>query len=131
VLFIRAQSTIRAEGAPSAQVCHRSSIYPDRLSVVDAPPLRAPRANRVFRTDEKRIRTKNTVIDKSKGGLGWLLYKIADCVRMAFHPHAIGDPRGRAAVRARATTRLGWHLLSILISGIIAAFRGSYSRTAL
>jgi len=28
--------------------------------------LRALRANRVFRTDEKRIRTENTVIDKSK-----------------------------------------------------------------
>jgi len=26
------------------------------------------RANRVFRTDEKRIRTENTVMDKSKGG---------------------------------------------------------------
>jgi hypothetical protein len=34
------------------------------------------RANHVFRTDEKRIRTENTVFDKSKGGLGWLLYKI-------------------------------------------------------
>jgi hypothetical protein len=27
--------------------------------------LRAARANRVFRADEKRIRTKNTVIDKT------------------------------------------------------------------
>jgi hypothetical protein len=32
--------------------------------------LRAARANPVFSTDEKRIRTKNTVMDKSKGGLG-------------------------------------------------------------
>jgi hypothetical protein len=32
--------------------------------------LRALRANRVFGTDEKRIRTKNTVMDKSKGGWG-------------------------------------------------------------
>ena len=45
------------------------------------------RANRVFSTDEKRIRTKNTVLDKSKSGLGWFLSKIV-------------DPRGRAAVRA-------------------------------
>jgi len=29
-------------------------------------PLRAPRANRVFGTDEKRIRTKNTVMDKDR-----------------------------------------------------------------
>jgi hypothetical protein len=28
------------------------------------------RANRVFGTDEKRIRTKNTVMDKSNNGLG-------------------------------------------------------------
>jgi hypothetical protein len=96
--------------------------------------LRAARANRVFCTDEKRIRTENTVIDKSDKRLGLSLYKIADCVRMAFHPCAIGDPRGRAAVRARAvagvrTTRIG-RLLSALISGIIAAFCGSYSRTA-
>jgi hypothetical protein len=30
--------------------------------------LRALRANRGFGTDEKRIRTKTTVMDKSKGG---------------------------------------------------------------
>jgi hypothetical protein len=43
-------------------------------------PLRAPRANRAFGADEKRIRTKNTVIDKSKSGFV-ILSKIADCVR--------------------------------------------------
>jgi len=32
--------------------------------------LRAARANRVSRADEKRIRTENTVLDKNKGGLG-------------------------------------------------------------
>ena len=42
------------------------------------------RANRVFGTDEKRVRTKNPVMDKSNHGLGLLLYKIADCVRMCF-----------------------------------------------
>jgi hypothetical protein len=42
--------------------------------------LRAPRANRVFGTDEKRIRTKNTVMNKGKSGLG-VLSTIADCVR--------------------------------------------------
>jgi hypothetical protein len=46
--------------------------------------LRAARANRVFGTDEKRIRTKDTVMDKSKHDLGLLLSKIADCVRMCF-----------------------------------------------
>jgi hypothetical protein len=42
------------------------------------------RANPVFGADEKRIRTKNTVMDKSKGGLGLFLYKIADCAWMCF-----------------------------------------------
>jgi len=42
--------------------------------------LRAPRANPVFGADEKRIRTKNTVMDKPKDALG-ILIKIADCAR--------------------------------------------------
>jgi len=32
--------------------------------------LRAARANHVFGTDEKRIRTKNMVMDKNNYGLG-------------------------------------------------------------
>jgi hypothetical protein len=43
--------------------------------------LRAARANHVFCTDKKRIRTKNAVVDKGKDGSGLLLYKIVDCVR--------------------------------------------------
>jgi len=62
--------------------------------------LRATRANRDFGTDEKRIRTKITVMDKSNNGLGLFLYKIADCVRTAFRACAIGDPRGRFLVCA-------------------------------
>jgi hypothetical protein len=46
-------------------------------------PLRAPRANRVFRADEKRIRTENTVMDKNKDGAGFLS-EIADWARMCF-----------------------------------------------
>ena len=37
--------------------------------------LRAARANRVFCTDEKRIRTENTVMVNTKCGVG-VLYKI-------------------------------------------------------
>jgi len=33
--------------------------------------LRALRANHVFCADEKRIRTENTVMDKSQGGFVW------------------------------------------------------------
>jgi len=58
------------------------------------------RANRVFHADEKRIRMENTVMDKSRGGAGLFSSEIADCVRTASRPCAIGDPRGRAAVRA-------------------------------
>jgi hypothetical protein len=32
-----------------------------------ARPLRAPRANRVFSTDKKRIHGENTVLDKNTG----------------------------------------------------------------
>jgi hypothetical protein len=45
--------------------------------------LRAARANRVFCADEKRIRTKNTVIVNNKDSAG-VLYKIVDCARMCF-----------------------------------------------
>jgi hypothetical protein len=48
-----------------------SSMYPATSADVGERPLRAPRANRVFGTDMKRIRTKDTVMDKSRGGLGW------------------------------------------------------------
>jgi len=45
--------------------------------------LRAARANRVFRADEKRIRTKNTVMVNTKRSAG-VLPKIADWARMWF-----------------------------------------------
>ncbi|MBI5911493.1 MAG: hypothetical protein HY848_16275 [Betaproteobacteria bacterium] len=57
--------------------------------------LRAARANRVFCADEKRIRTKNTVIDKNKDSVGGLS-KIADSVRTWF-----------SSVRYRRSARTG------------------------
>jgi len=45
-------------------------MYLPTSTVVDERPLRAARANRGFRTDEKRIRTETTVMDKSNNGLG-------------------------------------------------------------
>jgi hypothetical protein len=59
------------------------------------------RAPTVFLERIRNIRSKNTVLDKSNNGLGLHLYKIADCVRTAFRPYAIGDPRGRVFVRAK------------------------------
>jgi len=46
--------------------------------------LRAARANRVFCTDKKRIRTEYAVINKNTDGLGLFLYKIVDCARTSF-----------------------------------------------
>jgi hypothetical protein len=60
--------------------------------------LRAARANRDFGTDEKRIRTKTTVTDRSNNGLGLFLYKI-------------DDPRGRFLVRAASQFKLCQHLM--------------------
>src|ERR1039458_5086802 len=51
------------------------------------------RANRVFGTDAKRIRTKNTVMDKSKSSMGWLLYNIATL-----------QPRGEARFKSSRTS---------------------------
>jgi len=41
-------------------------------------------------------------MDKNKNGLGLFLFKIVDCARMAIHPCAIDDPRGRFFVRAKS-----------------------------
>src|ERR1035437_10104540 len=62
--------------------------------------LRAARANPVFCTDEKRIRTENTVMYKNKDGLSGFHQRSSIARGCAFHPGAIEDPRGRAAVRA-------------------------------
>ncbi|MBE0620140.1 MAG: hypothetical protein IH605_06075 [Burkholderiales bacterium] len=51
--------------------------------------MRAARANRDFAADEKHIRSKIAVMDKSRNGLGLFLFKI-------------GDPRGRLLARAKA-----------------------------
>ncbi|MFH1045150.1 MAG: hypothetical protein V1796_08970, partial [Pseudomonadota bacterium] len=70
VLFIRVQSTIRADGPPSAQIRSLQldiSLYFDRYRRSGHCAL--ARANRVFRADKKRIRTENAVLDKNNKGL--------------------------------------------------------------
>ena len=72
--------------------CSTSRIRPHASTrSCEAEELRAARANRGFRTDNTRHSVRG-------------LYKIADCVRTDFRPYAIGDPRGRAAVRASSST---------------------------
>jgi hypothetical protein len=51
--------------------------------------LRAARANRVFCTDKKHIRTENAVMDKNNKDLGLLLSEIVDCARTVFRPRNI------------------------------------------
>ncbi len=47
---------------------HRSLNCSPASGDVDEQPLRALRANHVFGTDGKRIRTENMVMDRSEGG---------------------------------------------------------------
>jgi hypothetical protein len=61
--------------------------------------LRATRANRVFQTDEKRIRSENTVIVNDMSS-AWVLSKIVDCVRMRFLS-ACNQRSARTASRPR------------------------------
>jgi len=63
-------------------------MYPPTFADVVTRSLRAARANRVFCTDKKRIRTENTVIVNTKHGV-MVFYKIADCARPVSCPRKI------------------------------------------
>jgi hypothetical protein len=66
-LFIRTQSTVRADGPPSAQVSTpQFDFFPPASFKVGARSLRAARANRVFSADEKHIRRENAVTVNTK-----------------------------------------------------------------
>jgi hypothetical protein len=62
--------------------------------------LRAARANLLFCTDEKRIRTEKKVMNKGNNGLGLFLSKIADCARMCF-----SSARNRRSARTGSRPR--------------------------
>jgi len=69
------------------------------------------RANRVFCTDEEHIRAENTVMDKSRGGLGLFLPKIADCARIRFS--SVRNRRSaRTGRRPRKCERISVHATS-------------------
>jgi hypothetical protein len=93
VFFIRTQSAIRADGPPSAQVLVLQFDVSCYVPNVAERPLRAPRANHVSGTEEKRIRTTNMVMDKNQRGLGLLLCKIAECARTGFRPRNVATLR--------------------------------------
>jgi len=60
----RGRDAVRASAAAAVRT---TPVY---LGIIDEQPLRAARANLDFGTDEKRIRTKIKVMDKSNDGLG-------------------------------------------------------------
>jgi hypothetical protein len=63
--------------------------------------LRAPRATHVSGTDEKRIRIRNTVMDKNNPGLGCFSSKIADCARTGRRPRKLGCSNLSRCLRKR------------------------------
>ncbi len=78
-------------------------------SIMNEQPLRALRANRVFCTDEKRIRTNSTVLDKPKNFPALLFSKILECARMRF-----------SSVRIRGSARTVLRPRNILTSQQLA-----------
>jgi len=79
--------------------------------------LRAARANRVFCTDKKRIRTENTVMDKNKEGLGLVLSEVVDCARICFSS-VRNRWSARTVFRPRNTSN------SVTMQGVIWAYLG-------
>jgi len=80
-------------GRRPRQPCHRWSKYSVTSTNVSARILHAPRANRVYRKHGS---------GKHQDSLG-LSTRSPIARGYAFHPRAIGDPRGRAAVRASSS----------------------------
>src|ERR1035437_2850977 len=60
------------------------------------------RANRVFGTDKKTSVPKTRFWIKARAVWGGFYTRSPIACGCAFHPRAIGDPRGRDAVRASA-----------------------------
>jgi len=75
-------------GRRPRKLWRRSSTCPVISASAAVQALRAPRANRAFCTDEKRIRPENAVTVNTKHSVGDL-YKIADCVRTVRRPHKL------------------------------------------
>jgi len=88
-LFIRAQSTIRADGCVRA-TCSIGVYLPRIRFHVPQKICALRRANRVCCTDKKHPYSKR---GSGNNKQTWVLDEIVDCVRMAFHPCAIDDPR--------------------------------------
>src|SRR5450759_741130 len=76
----RGRAAVRA----SVNTAVRRGYYVDRNWC--ACSCARSRANRVFGTDIKRIRTKYAVMDKNKSDLGWISSKIGECARTGRRP---------------------------------------------
>jgi len=93
----------------------RRIVYGVLNMVAYIAPNCALRAPTVFGTNKKRIRTENTVLDKNKDSSG-VYTRSPIAGGCAFHPPAIGDPRGRAAVRASSSATVRSILQSLSMS---------------
>jgi len=96
-------------------------------TILARPALRALRANRVCGTDEKRIRSANTVLNEIKTVWLSLYPRSSMAYGCAFHPCASEDPRGRDAVRASksATVRAVFAQSNILDRQALRALRAN------
>jgi len=73
-----------------------SAFFYSRSPIAVKERCALSRANRVFRTDEKHIRTKNTVMDETLDSLSGFFSEILDGARMCF-----------SSVRHRGSARTG------------------------
>ncbi|MFH1044587.1 MAG: hypothetical protein V1796_05965 [Pseudomonadota bacterium] len=119
VLFIRTQSTIRADGLPSAQDGPPQFELPECIRMSSTSKPCALRAPTVFSARMKSASAQKTKFQwrlmrearyagtktrfwiKAKAVWGGFYTRSAIAHGCAFHPRAIDDPRGRLLVRAK------------------------------
>ena len=99
---MRNRRSVRTGRRPHKFGRHNSKYRPTPADVCKLP-LRAARANHVFGTDEKHIRTEIMVIDNSNNGLGLLLYRIVYCARTASRPR---NKRNSARMQSVSTIQI-------------------------
>jgi hypothetical protein len=90
---------------PRGRDAVRASTGASARGILRRPPKRAIghcalRAPTVFLVRIETIRTKNTVMDKNKDGLGLFSYKIVDCARTGF-----SSVRNRGSARTASRPR--------------------------
>jgi hypothetical protein len=83
-------------------------MYPATSADAGERTLRAPRANPVFRTDERHIRSENTVMEKGNNGLGLFFVQDRNSATTVAHLSC----RRRQKLPAHAAPSAEMHALS-------------------